>query len=396
MIGEGWTDKGESRDRESRADPEHPRRIAVVTGTRAEFGLLTPVMEAVRERADCELLVIAAGAHLIQPALTFREVRARFEVADSIPMQTVGRVGRAHDVEALGKGISRFGRSFGALRPEWVLVLGDRIEAFAAASAACVGGWALAHIHGGDRAEGVADESMRHAITKLAHLHFPASAASAARIERMGEDPGRIHTTGSPALDGLGAIDPMDDGAFRELGAPELVLLLHPCGRADGVEEREARALLEAVGERRALALHPNHDPGRDGIMRALMDAPANIRVVRHMPRDRFVALLKRVGVGRGVLVGNSSAGLIECGAVGCASVDIGDRQRGRERCASWSVHAAPSVGAISDAIERARGLEPGSRTSPFGDGRAGVRIARVLAETDPVASGLVRKLNAY
>ena len=396
MIGEGWTDGGEQRAREMRADPEHPRRIAVVTGTRAEFGLLTPVMEAVRDRRDCELLVIAAGAHLIQPALTFREVKARFEVADSIPMQTVGRVGRAHDVGALGKGIARFGRSFEALRPEWVVVLGDRIEAFAAASAACVGGWALAHIHGGDRAEGVADESMRHAITKLAHLHFPASAASAARLERMGEARTRIHTVGSPALDGLGAIGAMDDAAFGRLGSPELVVLLHPCGRADEIEERDARGVLGAIGERRALALHPNHDPGRDGIMRALMDAPGNIRIERHLPRDRFVALLKRVGAEGGALVGNSSAGLIECSAIGCPSVDIGDRQRGRERCEGSTVHAAPGVESVRDALARVATLEPGSRTNPYGSGGAGVAIARVLAATDPAASGLVRKLNAY
>jgi len=396
MIGEDWTDGGEARARESRADPDHPRRIAVVTGTRAEFGLLAPVMEAVRARADCQLLVIAAGAHLIQPALTFREVKQRFEVADSIPMQTIGRVGRAHDVEALGKGIARFGRSFESLRPEWVLVLGDRIEALAAASAACVGGWALAHVHGGDRAEGVADEAMRHAITKMAHLHFPASAASAERIERMGEDASRIHTVGSPALDGLGAIEPMDDDAYGELGAPEIVVLAHPCGRADGVEERDARALLDAIGATRALALHPNHDPGRDGIMRALMDAPASVRVERHLPRERFVALLKRVGAAGGALVGNSSAGLIECSAIGCASVDIGDRQRGRERCEGCTVHAGAGADQIRAAIAEARALDPGSRTHPFGDGTAGAAIARVLAATDPVATGLVRKLNAY
>src|SRR5690606_28582303 len=282
MIGDGWTDTNEQRARDARPTPDRPRRVAVVTGTRAEFGLLAPVMEAVRDRPDCELLVIAAGSHLVAPALTLREVKARFPVADSIPMQTAGKVGRAHDVEALGKGVGRFGRSFDRLRPDWVVVLGDRIEAFAAASAASVGGFAVAHLHGGDRAEGVADEAMRHAITKLAHLHLPATEASAERVRRMGEPDANTIVVGSPAVDGLAAIEPTGDGAFAELGSPRAVVLFHPVGRTDELEEHAAHAVFEALEGVPTLALHPNLDPGRNGIMRALTDAPANVRVRSH------------------------------------------------------------------------------------------------------------------
>src|SRR5690606_1773684 len=153
MIGPGWADE---RNSPRTARPARGRRVAVVTGSHADFGLLAPVMSAVQAHPDLELLVVAAGAHLIPPAETFREVKAGFPVADSVPMQVAGRIGRFDDAEALGKGIARFARSFQALEPDWVVVLGDRIEAFAAASAASVGGWALAHIHGGDRAPGVA------------------------------------------------------------------------------------------------------------------------------------------------------------------------------------------------------------------------------------------------
>ncbi len=248
------------------------RRVLVVTGTRAEFGLLKPVMNAVLDRDELELLVVAAGAHLVQPALTFKEVKAEFEVADSIPMQTAGRVGRQEDVEALGKGIGRFGRSFSLLEPDWVVVLGDRIEAFAAASAASIGGWALAHIHGGDRAEGVADEAMRHAITKLSNLHLPATEGSAERIRRMGEDPERVFVVGSPAIDGLGVIPALGDGAYAELGSPEVVVLMHPCGRGDDVEAVEMRKVLKGVEGKRVLVMHPNLDPGRRGIVQAIKD----------------------------------------------------------------------------------------------------------------------------
>ena len=396
MIGDNWTDTSEERTRDTRPTPDRPRRIAVVTGTRAEFGLLTPVMHAVRDRPDCELLVIAAGSHLVQPALTFREVKAVFAVADSIPMQTAGRVGRAHDVESLGKGIARFGRSFDRLRPGWVVVLGDRIEAFAAAAAASVGGFAVAHIHGGDRAEGVADEAMRHAITKLAHLHLPATATSADRVRRMGEPEANIVVVGSPGVDGLSAIEPMDDAAYAELGSPRAVALFHPVGRTDEQEEHAAHTVLGALDGVPTLALHPNLDPGRHGVMRALTDAPSHVRVKPHLERTRFVTLLKRVAAEGGGLVGNSSAGLIEAAALGCPSVDVGDRQNGRERCEALTAHAAESPGAIRAAFDAVTRARPAQWAHPFGDGHAGPRVARALAERDPHAPALLRKRCAY
>lgn len=396
MIGDNWTDTNEQRARDARPSPDRPRRIAVVTGTRAEFGLLTPVMHAVQDRPDCELLVIAAGAHLVQPALTFREVKAKFHVADSIPMQTAGRIGRAHDVESLGKGIARFGRSFDRNRPDWVVVLGDRIEAFAAAAAASVGGFAVAHLHGGDRAEGVADEAMRHAITKLAHLHLPATQTSADRIRRMGEPDANIIVVGSPAVDGLAAIEPLDDAAYAELGSPRAVVLFHPIGRTDEIEEHAAHAVLEALEGVPTLALHPNLDPGRQGVMRALADAPSGVRVHPHLTRDRFVALLKRVAASGGALVGNSSAGLIEAAALACPSVDVGDRQAGRERCDALTAHAPESPDAVRRAFEAITRDPPRQAQHPFGDGRTGPRVARLLAERDPHAAGLLRKHCAY
>lgn len=354
-------------------------RVMVVTGTRAEFGLLRPVMEAIEGHPGLELLVVAAGSHMVQPAVTFREVKARFAIADSIPMQTAGRVGRLHDVEALGKGVARFGRSYEMNEPDAVVVLGDRIEAFAAACAASVGGYVLAHIHGGDRAEGVADESMRHAITKLAHIHFPATQASAQRIIAMGEDPARVITVGSPAIDGLGEIGPMGDEDFAELGSPEVVVLMHPIGREDGAEERAMRAVLEAVGEKRVLTLHPNLDPGRRGIMRAIEAAPIDVQVREGLRRDQFVGLLKRVGACGGALVGNSSAGLIEAAAIGCPSVDIGERQAGRERCEGWSEHAGEDAETIRSALARVTDPSHPRSSHPYGEGHSGVGVAREL-----------------
>lgn len=394
MIGDGWTDSKDELARDRRPTPDAPRRVAIVTGTRAEFGLLKPVMEAVRDRPELELLVVAAGAHLIQPAETFREIKKHFEVADSVPMQTVGRTGRWADVEALGNGVARFGRSFERLAPAWVVVLGDRIEAFAAASAASVGGIAVCHIHGGDRAEGVADEAMRHAITKLAHLHLAASELSADRIKRMGERPDHVRVIGSPALDGLERVQPMNDAEFEELGSPEVVLLSHPIGRTDEAEEHAASLTLEALAGVRTLALHPNHDPGREGILRALLGAGEHVRLVKHLERGRFLSLLKRLGETGGALVGNSSAGLIEAGSLGCPALNIGARQRGREH-ADNVVHAVESIEAIREGVQIARSLES-PFSSPFGKGAAGPSAATALVEVNPLDPAMLRKHCAY
>lgn len=375
-----------------------PLRVAVVTGTRAEFGLLKPVMTAVRDHASLELAVIAAGAHLIQPADTFRDVKAAFQIADNVPMQIAGRTGRFEDAEALARGVARFARSFQRLTPDWVVLLGDRIEPFAAASAAAIMGIAIAHIHGGDRAEGVADESMRHAITKLANLHLPATTQSRDRIVRMGERPEFVHAVGSPAIDALASIAPMDDAAFAELGLPNVVFLMHPVGRHAEQEEAAASAALAALREERVVALHPNHDPGRDGIIRAIELSKFTAR--SHLPREQFVALLKRLaartGESGGVLVGNSSAGLIEAAALKLPVVDIGQRQNGRERSSNVVHAASESTNDVRDALRRARDVDRGAITHPYGDGRAGQRIAELLASTNPHDPALLRKLCTY
>lgn len=376
------------------------KRVAIVTGSRAEFGLLKPVMQAVHQHPDLELLVIAAGSHLISPGETYYDVKRLFPVADTVPMQIAGRVGRHEDADATGRGIARFTRSFAGLSPDWVVVLGDRIEAFAAATSAAIGGWALAHLHGGDRAEGVADESLRHAITKLAHLHLPATRHSAERIERMGEPATRVHLVGSPAIDGLDATPPMDDATYAELGSPRAVLLLHPIGRHDEAEEFAATTVIEAL--RRSdlldstLAMHPNHDPGRRGVLRAIEAAFDPGRVRSHLPREQFIGLLKRVANAGGIVVGNSSSALIEAAALRVPAVDIGDRQSGRERAANVTHAADSDADAIVHAIRAALALDRGSITHPYGDGTTGVKVAGLLDRIDPRAPGFLRKLNSY
>jgi len=374
--------------------------ICVVTGTRAECGLLEPVMRAIQRDARLRLQVIVAGAHLLPPAFTRREIEAHFRIDASVYMQAPDRTGRAADAIALGRGVSGFADAFERLAPEWVVVLGDRIEAFAAAAAASVGGVGLAHIHAGDRAEGVADEAMRHAISKLAHLHLAATRQSAERLEKMGESRDTIRVVGSPAIDGLDDIPPLDDDAFADLGSPQVVLLLHPAGRADAEERAACERALRALEGRSVLALHPNHDPGRDAILDALRAAEGDgrIRLVAHLPRAAFVGLLRRIANAGGALVGNSSAGLIEAAAVRCPVVDLGPRQGGRERPGNVVHTDAADAADIARALREATGRDLSTLAHPYGDGGAGPRIASAVAEAGKVRDNAnrLRKRCAY
>lgn len=403
MIGDGWDETPSVRPGSLEPDglgaPGAKLRVCVVTGTRAEFGLLRPVMRAIYEHQHLELAVIAAGSHLISPALTFREVKKDFGIAEVVPMQIAGKTGRAEDVEATARGVARFGRAFTNLRPDWVVVLGDRIEAFAAGVAASIGGFALAHIHGGDRAEGIADESMRHALTKLAAIHFPASPASADRIVRMGEDATRVHQVGSPAIDELGAIAVMPDDEYSALGSPTAVFLMHPVGQPLEVEEAQASAVLEGLRDERVVALMPNFDPGRDGVARAIGAMTAsrtNVVVAEHLPREKFVGLLKRIRTAKGVLVGNSSAGLIEAAALRVPVVDVGSRQAGRERVGNVVHTPFAQAEAVRQAVTKARNLDLSNLAHPYGEGKTGPKIASVLAGVNPRDGLLLRKRCAY
>lgn len=374
------------------------RRVAIVTGSRAEFSLLTPVIRAVRAHPGLEALIVVAGSHLVPPALTVRDVAALFEVSAEIPMQDVQHTGRLADARALGRGVEGMAAAVERLRPDWVVVLGDRIEALAAALGASIGGVATAHIHGGDLAEGVADDSMRHAITKVAHVHLPATRQSAERIVRMGEDAWRVHVVGSPAIDTVRDVTPMADDAFDALGRPDTILLLHPVGMPEEFERRSALACIEALRGRRVLWMAPNLDPGRAGVVAARVEAIERgwASGSEHLPAAVFRSLVARLARDGGVLVGNSSAALIEAAALRCPAVDIGSRQAHRERGTNTVRVESFEPEAVRAGVARAAAMDRAAIGHPFGDGRAGERIAAVLGEVDPADSAVMRKINAY
>ncbi len=395
--------------------PSPRRKVMVVTGSRSEFGLLRPVMEAVRKHKSLTLQVVVAGEHLLAPANTWREVDAAYGIDARVPMQKKTDKGRKDHAAACGRGVEGFAKVIKRLRSDWVVVLGDRIEAFAAASAASIAGVAVCHVHGGDRAEGIADEAMRHAITKLAHLHCAATNRSAQRIVRMGEPKSAVHVTGSPAIDGLTQVKPLTRKQAAQLGKPDRVVLLHPSGLPPEIEHDIAFLLADyARVSGSTLLLAPNSDPGSEIIRRVWRwhsRRYAHVRFVEHLPRPIFLSLLRSLASSSpalptsGVLIGNSSAGIIEAGALGTPVFNVGPRQSGRERGENVSDLKIDSARVdrdrFWDALERAWAPlsiaeTPPKRSRAYGDGRAGPRIASLLAKTDPHTPALLRKRIAY
>ena len=354
------------------------KRIAVITGTRAEYGILVPVLDAIEAHAALDLQLVVTGTHLTTDSI--KDITHPI-AAQAVMQQQGAAASRGEDVQALSRGVSGLGQVFTELSPDVVLIIGDRIEALAGALAAQVGGYRLAHIHGGDRAEGVADEAMRHATSKLAHLHFAATAQSADRLIRMGEHEAHVYTTGSPAVDGLAGVQPADD-------APELIIMQHPIGASDGNERQWMDETLACTDGFTRWVMSPNHDPGREGVMAAIQHF--GIKPIDHLPRNRFLSALK----GAKVIVGNSSAGLIEASVLGTPAVNLGPRQGGRERPDSV-IDADYGYKHVPDALAAALALETVDLTHPYGDGQAGKRIADLLASID-LDQVPLHKRNAY
>jgi GDP/UDP-N,N'-diacetylbacillosamine 2-epimerase (hydrolysing) len=382
----------------ARLRPAGRRRVAVVTGTRAEYGLLKSVMQAIVAEPSLELQLVVTGIHLLRRfGHTVDEIaRDGWPIAARVPMQR-GSDNPLDQAAGLARGVAGIARYLARAHTDVVLVLGDRIEAMAGALAAVTMGRALAHIHGGDVAPGDFDDGLRHAITKLAHLHFAATRRAARRIIRLGERPEHVHVVGAPGLDHLRELLA---AAPARLARSKIALIVqHACGRPAAVEQRIMAALLSAVrsvGLRRVIA-YPNTDRGHSGVLRAIArhrqecDDHA-VQVVRSWPRDEYMRML----LGADVMVGNSSSGIIEAPVAGTPSVDVGPRQAGREPAGPTVLHATETETAIRAAVQKALRMRPRrAARSVYGDGQAGRRIAHALAKLR-LTEDLLRKQIRY
>jgi len=290
-------------------------------------------------------------------------------------------------------------------RPDLLLVLGDRGEMLAAALAAVHLMIPVAHVHGGERS-GTVDESVRHAISKLAHLHLVATEGSRQRLIRMGEQPDQIWVTGAPGLDGIGA------GAARGAAAraawcqaqgfdparPLLLVLFHPVLQEAATASQQAEALLEGIAQAapdaQLLVLAPNSDAGAAAIAQVWRERLPALglahRQLTHLPRSAYLEALALVDA----LVGNSSSGIIEAASFDLPVVDVGSRQQARERSANVR-HARADPAAIASALQAALSAGRQPVTNVYGDGQAAARIGEILA-TAPLPAELLAKLNSY
>lgn len=368
------------------------RTVAVVTGTRAEFGLLAPVMRAIRAHPRLKLKVLAAGMHFVKDrGLTVRGIRRAGFHIDAGVRAPRPREDPAWMGEALGEMTKGFALALARLRPDWLLVLGDRSEPLAAALAATeLGGIAIAHLHGGEVTGHRLDDQGRRLLTAMAHLHLPATPGSVRCLRRMDEAPWRLRRVGAPGLD-----------AIRALGLPPwrgprsyLLLVQHAVPHQATQAARQIRETLKALDRvgLPVIAILPNTDAGGAAVVRALKRHP-HLILVSNLPHAEYLGLLR----GAAALVGNSSSGIIEAPAFKTPVVNLGVRQTGRERTANV-LDAPHRASAIARAIRRA--VSPAFRRrlarvrSPYGDGRTAPRVARLLA-TLPITPRLLEKSHA-
>jgi UDP-hydrolysing UDP-N-acetyl-D-glucosamine 2-epimerase len=376
------------------------RSIAVVSVSRSDWGHLLPVLEELRV-SGLRLSLIVAGMHLSERfGLTVREIEAAgWSIAARVEMLEPEDTPRAV-AASMGRGVSGFARAYAELTPDLVVVLGDRFEMLAAAVAALPFALPVAHVHGGELSEGAIDNQIRHAITKLAHLHFASAEVHARRIAAMGEEPWRIHTTGAPGLDRIPALASLTrDEVATALGLSRderwLILTFHSVTleyHAAGHQIDEVLAAVEKLDVACVLT-YPNADTAGQVIIERLEEFAARhrrARLARSLGDRLYLSLLRHADV----MVGNSSSGLIEAPTFGLPVVNVGTRQQGRLRGRNV-IDADPDRDAVLRALDTA--LTPSFRdslrtaTNPYGDGGAARRIVRVLREVE-LGDRLVRK----
>lgn len=362
------------------------RKICVITGTRAEYGLLRWVMQGIKDDPDLTLQIIATGMHLSPEfGLTYREIeKDGFQIDRKVEMLTSSDtpVGIA---KSMGLGMIGFADALNELRPDLIVVLGDRFEIFSAVSAALVARIPVAHLHGGEATEGLIDEAIRHSITKMSHLHFVAAEEYRQRVIQLGEQPDRVFLVGGLGIDNIKRLKLLDRAALEasldfKLGSKNLLITFHPVTleAATATDQMvELLAVLAALSDTQLIFTMPNADTdGRTLIkmVEQFVAQHANARAYTSLGQLRYLSCIAHVD---GV-VGNSSSGLTEVPSYKKGTINIGDRQRGRLQAASV-INCESTRESIKTALERLYSADFQASLSqvcnPYGEGGASEKI---------------------
>ncbi len=374
----------------------------MVTTSRSEWGIQRSIARALRDRDDIALDIIAGGMHLSEAfGKTVNDIRADgFDVAAEFDYLEPGD-DPSDIAKSMGGGVSAFAAHFANHRPDILTVLGDRFDMLPAVIAALPFGIPIAHIHGGELTEGAFDDSIRHAITKMSHIHLASTTEYAKRIIQMGEPSEYVHCVGAPGLDDIAAFEPLDIKAKYGFvsGQTNILVVYHPETRGATIDpNRGMDELLRAVGSLEVESTNiaivaPNADTGHQGIREAIdrfCNQHKSARAFTSVPRDAFLTLMKSATV----MVGNSSAGIIESPSFKTPVVNVGKRQAGRVRAANV-IDTESMSAAVRAAIDQARSTEFACSIrglkNPYGDGNSASRIANILAST-PITHQLLAK----
>lgn len=367
-------------------------KICAVTGSRADWSLLSVALQSIGRDPDFEVVLAVTGQHLAPgPDGSVRDIEADGFTIDAKVETLLASDGSASTAKAMGLGLIGFADALERLCPDLLIVLGDRYEVLAAVGAALVARLPVAHLCGGDVTEGAMDEAIRHSITKMSHLHFVTNDESARRVRQLGEDPRRIHVVGSTGLDRIRLTPVLEQKAFFDaIGFTprrrNLLVTFHPVtlGEDSSAQCDALLAALDRLGSDTGLIFTgANSDPGHLDIMRKVESFVAgrkNALLRPHLGPKLYYSAMEHVDA----VVGNSSSGVYEAPSFKVPTVNIGDRQKGRLRAASV-IDCAPTESAIHTAIAQAYDLDCSAVANPYGDGRASERIVAVLKGlTDP------------
>ena len=377
------------------------RKICVITGTRAEYGLLRWVMQAIKDDPELTLQIIATGMHLSPEfGLTYREIEQDgFQIDHKVEMLTSSdtAIGIA---KSMGLGLIGFADALSELAPDVIVVLGDRFEIFSAVTAALVARIPVAHLHGGEATEGLIDEAIRHSITKMSHLHFVAAEAYRQRVIQLGEQPDRVFLVGGLGIDNIKRLRLLDRAALEvsidfKLGPKNLLITFHPVTLETATAASQMAALLAALADLKdthIIFTLPNADTDSRALIKMVeqfvMQHP-NARAYTSLGQLRYLSCVNQVD---GV-VGNSSSGLAEVPSFKKGTINIGDRQRGRLQAASI-INCEPNRASIAVALEHLYSTDFQAGLSqvinPYGEGGASTAIISEIKTT--ALDGLLKK----
>jgi len=367
------------------------KKICVVTGSRAEFGLLYPLLKRIAESKTLKLQIVATGMHLSSRfGSTYKEIEKEgFKINKKVPLLLAdNRIGMANVV---GQGVIGCAKAFRALKPDMLILLGDRFEIFAACTAAFLSKIPIAHIHGGEITEGAIDDGLRHAITKMSFIHFAATEEYRKRIIQLGEEPSRVFNVGALAMDNIKYMkllgkDALENELKFNFDSKTILVTFHPVTLdkiPSGKQFRELLLALDSFKKIKIIFTMPNADLGNYTIKRLLrMYTREN-----HGRAISFVSLgrLKYLSIMQYVkaVVGNSSSGIIEAPLFGVPTVNIGDRQKGRVRTRSI-IDCLPSAPSIRKALKIAfsknfRNKCKNNNNNLYGDGKTAEKIFKII-----------------